>query len=56
MVIDNLTVADLSFPFVWNFVLNCGLVSLFHSELLMIFRCLLILGLDVRSMLNVSGL
>ena len=61
MVIDNLTITDVSFFFWWDFVFKgfCDLIvfwSSFHSGFFVIFRCLWILGLDVRSMLSVNGI
>ena len=60
MVIDNLIVADVSFFFLGGvlclvFVFDCGLIF-FYSRFFMIFKCLWILGWDVRSMLSVNGL
>ena len=54
MVIDNLTIVDVHFFLVWGFVFDSGL-AFFHSRFLVIFKCLWILGLDVRSVLSVNG-
>ena len=62
MLIDNLTIADVSFFFFFGYFVFKGFFGLvvvwpsFHSGFLVIFRCLGILGLDVRIMSSVSGL
>ena len=63
MVINNLTVADVSFFFFgWDFVFSLGFLCLimvwfsFHYGFFVIFRRLWILGLGVRSILSVNGL
>ena len=62
MVIDNLTVADVFFFFFGGILYFKGFCDLivvwyfFHFGCFVIFRCLWILGLDVRSMLSVNGL
>ena len=40
---------------VWGFVFDCGL-AFFHFGFFVIFRCLWILDLDMKSMLSVNGL
>ena len=61
MVIDNLIVADVIFFLVGSYILRVFVIWLwfgifFHFGCFVIFRCLWILGLDVRSMLSVNGL